>query len=343
MNPRVESYLHLGIILCTIVVPPALWMRLDHHAALSLQCRTCASSADTWSALSIVALLVLASATWLNTLVSQFARSQPNADSPGQWLPRHARRRLAAHVGVVALVMALILGNWTRHTHRPAGSSWTSSGFPVEPATALMVDGRWELLTAWDENVLDRLEQLSPRATSESCVELRTSRSSWGPGTELLHTTRVAITVDPELPRRDRETLRALYLTKLETISYGGYAALADRLADGDAWSFRIIWRGLLMLSLLIGGCLLAASIMVLSLHRQRYLFRLAASWRGRARIRATGRCDQCGYDLRGLPRPVCPECGRNFADARLSFGAERQDDSTAAAASAPNAPDSPP
>ena len=29
----------------------------------------------------------------------------------------------------------------------------------------------------------------------------------------------------------------------------------------------------------------------------------------------STGTCNQCGYDLRGLPTPRCPECGRNPLD----------------------------
>jgi hypothetical protein len=33
------------------------------------------------------------------------------------------------------------------------------------------------------------------------------------------------------------------------------------------------------------------------------------------------GRCEQCGYDLRGLPEPRCPECGKGF-DPGLMRGA---------------------
>lgn len=341
MHPRVESYLHLGIILCTIVVPPALWMRLDHHAALKTQCRTCAAAATDWGVLTIVGLLLLAGAAWLNTVASQFARSHAVKEPPAQWLPPGARRRLGVQVGCVGLVMAMILGAIARHPHNPASPVWQGE-FVRESAAAILIDGRWEVITAWDEDALERLEDPRPK-TKVTSVQLCTRRSTWGPGTELLYTTHTLIVIDSNLPRRDRETLRALFLTRLETISYGGYAALAEKLADGDAWSFRIIWRGLPMLSLLIGGCLLAASIIVLSLHRQRYLFRLTASRHSRERIRTSGRCDQCGYDLRGLTRPVCPECGRNFSGVELEFGAARQDDSTAAAASAPNAPDSPP
>jgi hypothetical protein len=32
-----------------------------------------------------------------------------------------------------------------------------------------------------------------------------------------------------------------------------------------------------------------------------------------------TGRCTKCGYDLRGLPAPRCPECGAPFAPAANS------------------------
>lgn len=29
-------------------------------------------------------------------------------------------------------------------------------------------------------------------------------------------------------------------------------------------------------------------------------------------------KCDACGYDLRGLTQPRCPECGRRFSDERM-------------------------
>jgi hypothetical protein len=33
----------------------------------------------------------------------------------------------------------------------------------------------------------------------------------------------------------------------------------------------------------------------------------------GRKLRRLQGRCEKCGYDLRGLPEPRCPECGTPF------------------------------
>ncbi len=33
----------------------------------------------------------------------------------------------------------------------------------------------------------------------------------------------------------------------------------------------------------------------------------------GRKLRRLQGRCEQCGYDLQGLPEPRCPECGTPF------------------------------
>jgi len=36
-------------------------------------------------------------------------------------------------------------------------------------------------------------------------------------------------------------------------------------------------------------------------------------SLRCRAHRSVTGRCAKCGYDLRGLPEPRCPECGAPF------------------------------
>jgi hypothetical protein len=41
--------------------------------------------------------------------------------------------------------------------------------------------------------------------------------------------------------------------------------------------------------------------------------------------IGETIRCPLCGYDLRGLPQPRCPECGRTFEWADLLDPASRR------------------
>lgn len=41
-------------------------------------------------------------------------------------------------------------------------------------------------------------------------------------------------------------------------------------------------------------------------------LVAMRAAWRRRVRIRRR-LCSQCGYDLRGLQTPRCPECGTGF------------------------------
>ncbi len=39
----------------------------------------------------------------------------------------------------------------------------------------------------------------------------------------------------------------------------------------------------------------------------------------------ATDRCPQCDYDLRGLPEPRCPECGKFFSASDVAAYAERR------------------
>jgi hypothetical protein len=39
----------------------------------------------------------------------------------------------------------------------------------------------------------------------------------------------------------------------------------------------------------------------------------------GRELRRLQGRCEECGYDLRGLPEPRCPECGTAFTPGHTS------------------------
>lgn len=73
-----------------------------------------------------------------------------------------------------------------------------------------------------------------------------------------------------------------------------------------SAWvmPFYPLWRGTLVNSVVFGAPVLAALL------ARRW-------WRRRAR-RREGLCPGCGYDLRGSPARVCPECGRG----RVEVGA---------------------
>ena len=57
----------------------------------------------------------------------------------------------------------------------------------------------------------------------------------------------------------------------------------------------------------------------------------IVARYVGRRRRRGWGKCGACGYDLRGLPSPRCPECGTPFdrpsASAPASGGAATRRD----------------
>lgn len=90
-----------------------------------------------------------------------------------------------------------------------------------------------------------------------------------------------------------------------KSVSYGLYSSYED-VFDADAASQRILWRGV---------ALDAAAIVTLvgllwSFSGWRAWF-VSRSWSRKSRRLARGCCVSCGYDLRGIDNPLCPECGK--------------------------------
>jgi hypothetical protein len=77
---------------------------------------------------------------------------------------------------------------------------------------------------------------------------------------------------------------------------------LGDSFTDQRLLPLRPIWRGLFIDAVCYGGMI--------------WLFMLGVSSMRRRHRRRVGRCERCGYELRGLLEPGCPECGWNRREA---------------------------
>ncbi len=123
------------------------------------------------------------------------------------------------------------------------------------------------------------------------------------------------------------------------------FPSAADALGVLNAWWRRQLRTGLFWLAVAVFIAALAGSGAVAALAQRRWLpdagfplavpvnvvlgvggtFVLSRLWRRRTRrhlrtelvTRGVPVCVPCGYDLRGLPEPRCPECGAAF-DPRL-------------------------
>ncbi|MCC6320377.1 MAG: hypothetical protein IT438_02950 [Phycisphaerales bacterium] len=108
-----------------------------------------------------------------------------------------------------------------------------------------------------------------------------------------------ALSCEFDEPVQDPVTRGAIYTPR------GGFALDCFEIRDGArifqprALPCRPIWSGLLVNSTLMAMLWFAP----LSIPALRRILR-----------RRAGRCQCCGYDLRGLSQPLCPECGRVFA-----------------------------
>lgn len=79
-----------------------------------------------------------------------------------------------------------------------------------------------------------------------------------------------------------------------------------DKLLRGDSVTTRPLWSGYIHNAAAVLGLLLLLYSMAWIPRARGWL---AATRRQRALSR--GRCPSCGYSIRGLPEPVCPECGK--------------------------------
>jgi len=125
---------------------------------------------------------------------------------------------------------------------------------------------------------------------------------------------------DPELERQVRR--RAHWWMLVERSLYDESPSPEEaewlrRFAAGAERSNDIIWIGHLHNALALGLFTLLTRAALLTLPAAlRWLVR-ACREESFERAIARGRCPRCAYDIRGLPSPVCPECGLSLLTAR--------------------------
>jgi hypothetical protein len=109
----------------------------------------------------------------------------------------------------------------------------------------------------------------------------------------------------PERPRTELERCRERRKGSLVSAIFFLFYALLPAMI---AWS---LWRasptGVSAWPVLIPAGIAVVLVGVSALMLWRY------RREGRTLRRLEGRCGRCGYDLRGLPEPRCPECGTPF------------------------------
>ena len=310
---RLAIFVHLLAPILGLWLLASWWTSLDHHAAFRSDCRECASVERTLHVGYLLGPLLLAYVVLLVHAIRQTRPlyALPDADAP---LPHYLRRRDVATGSVLALTLLLTCGMVTRHVPRNPFGSRQSMGMRLEPAMGLRVDGRWELITAWDEDVERRINELGARAEREARLGLGVRRWSWGPLTELLIFEKHYVLIDGvgfTMPVEDVVVLRSAYLSHLEHASYGGYRELVGPLKHGAIVRTRVIGTGFVQMAVVAACTWIACTALACGIRRALFLSDCVVAQEMRARrARHRRNCARCRYDLRGLNATVCPECG---------------------------------
>jgi hypothetical protein len=134
-------------------------------------------------------------------------------------------------------------------------------------------------------------------------------RGLWAPTTER-HERILRISPVGPMKAEDEAGIRIAYGAWLRTAEQGRWAMYAPGVLAGDSVTTRILWAGVV-------EDVIAASLALLLI----FSIRSAPEWpainapREDPRSLALRRCEcpGCGYDIRGLPRPLCPECGETW------------------------------
>lgn len=161
---------------------------------------------------------------------------------------------------------------------------------------------------SWDE--LSRL--LSTDETPVAFCTLQDSTPRRGVWSHTVEDHTMGIWVQPmvgEWTEQDISRARQeLFSARTQSLPCWVWVRGFEDVADADMTTSRVLWTGVVHDSI----ALFAAAALLYSFTGWRSWF-ASRPWSRQHRRIAHGLCPSCGYDLRGLPRPVsCPECGRS-------------------------------
>ncbi|MCA9311546.1 MAG: hypothetical protein KDA21_10100 [Phycisphaerales bacterium] len=320
---RLAILAHLVSPLIALGMVAGWWSSLDHHAACRFDCQECGWLEWAMSTTSVIGIGLL---VYVVLFLHAIRRALPGCPLPETNAPPppYLGRWHVVTGSVLALVLLVICGEMTRHVPRsPCSGSWRPAGQRLEPVMGLRVDGQWELITVWDEDMERRVNDLGARADREARLGLRMRRWSWGPLTELMLLEQQDVLIEGigfAMSLEDAAVLRGAYLAHLETAAYGGFRERGAALQRGPILNRRLVGSGVVHTVLVVTFTWLACTTLAGGVRRSLFLSDLVAARRRQARLAraaaystSTRFCARCGYDLLGLPAPVCPECGLAF------------------------------